>query len=73
MCIVRDDAESRVGRVALHNTAECHLGGGCHGVSFVEDYEFVGCERDVVSGLRRGGEDLFCACGDQLSEMPFLP
>lgn len=60
MCIIRDDAEAGVGGVLLHDAAERHLRGRCHGVRFVEDNEFVVAEGLKVSRLRWGGKDLFC-------------
>jgi hypothetical protein len=41
MGVVRDDAESGVGGVFLHDSPESHLCGGGHGVGFVEDDELV--------------------------------
>ncbi len=42
--VVCDDAEASVGGIFFHYAAEGHLRGGGHGVGFVKDDEFVGCE-----------------------------
>jgi hypothetical protein len=44
MGVVRDDAESGVGSVFLHDSSESHLCGGRHGVGFIEDDELVLCD-----------------------------
>ncbi len=59
--VVRDDTESGVGRVFLHDSSEGHLRRGRHGVGFVEDDEFVGREGGSVGLSEGGAEDLFGA------------
>lgn len=62
MCVVGDDAESRVGRVALHDSAESHLRCGGHGIRFVQNDQFETGKTCIAGRLGRHGEDLFCAC-----------
>lgn len=54
--VVRDDAESRVGGIFLHDPSERHLCGRGHSVGFVEDDEFVlghgGCRGRPIRGCR---------------------
>jgi hypothetical protein len=61
MCIVGDDAEPRVGSVFFHNSPQRHLGGGGHGVGFVENDKFERCERSAGVRFLNGREDLLCA------------
>jgi hypothetical protein len=61
MCIVGDDAEPRVCRVALHDTAKGHLGGGCHGVCLIENDQLEAGD-PCVAGLRCHRKDLLRAC-----------
>ena len=62
MCVVCNNAESSVGSVFFHYTAERHLGGGGHGVGFIENDKFEGAERGGCSlghWCRCVGENLF--------------
>jgi len=61
VCVIGDDAETRVGSVFLHYAPEGHLRGGGHGVGFVEDDEFEGGNRGGGGGGGGYGEDLLGA------------
>jgi hypothetical protein len=57
--VVCNDAEARVGRVLLHDAAEGHLSGVCHGVGLVKDDELE-ARNACPRGRRAHREDLLC-------------
>ena len=58
MCVVRNNTEPDIRGVFLHDATEGVLGGGRHGIGFVENDKFVGCEGTV--GVGGCVEDLLC-------------
>jgi hypothetical protein len=72
VCVVGNYAETRVGRVFLHDAAQGHLGCGCHGVGLVEDNQLEARESGIAFCCCWGhGENLFCACTK--TELAFSP
>ena len=61
MCIIRDDAESGIRRVLLHNPSQRHLRRGSHRVRLVQDNQLVCSHRTRGPGSRVHGEDLLRA------------
>lgn len=59
--VVGNDAESSVGCIAFHNSAQGHLSCGRHRIGFVQDDQFETRNGRAARGLRGHREDLFGA------------
>lgn len=62
MCVVRNNTESRIGGIFLHNPSKRHLRSSRHRIGLVENDQFECPQGILLCGGSGHGKDLFCAC-----------